>query len=168
VPRERWRERLLLMRSGGVDVVSSYLIWIHHEPEPGAVSFEGNLDVAGFVALCAELDLQVVLRLGPWVHGELRNGGFPDWVQQAAVQHRTDDPAYLDLVRSWFGRLGKELADRCGPIRTFLPPPVNSAGGWLLRTTAASSRRPRTWPRSEMPSWAAVRCGRATTCTPVA
>ncbi len=117
VPRERWRERLLLMRAGGVDVISTYLIWIHHEPEPGLAGFDGDLDIAGFVALCAELDLHVVLRLGPWVHGELRNGGFPDWVQQAPVRHRTDDPAYLDLVRPWFQRLGKELGHLCGPDR---------------------------------------------------
>ncbi|MCE0535558.1 beta-galactosidase [Kineosporia rhizophila] len=115
VPRERWRERLVLMRSGGIDVVSTYLIWIHHEPVQGQARFDGDLDVAEFVRLCAELDLHVVLRLGPWVHGETRNGGFPDWVQQAPVRHRTDDPGYLELVSAWFQRLGKELAGLCGP-----------------------------------------------------
>ncbi|GAA3602020.1 hypothetical protein GCM10022223_17220 [Kineosporia mesophila] len=115
VPRERWRERLLLMRSGGIDVISTYLIWLHHEPRPGQARFDGNRDVAAFVSLCAELDLNVVLRLGPWVHGEVRNGGFPDWVQQEPVRHRTDDPAYLDLVRPWFARLGQELGHLCGP-----------------------------------------------------
>jgi len=115
VPRERWRERLLLMRSGGINVISSYLIWLHHEPLQGEASFEGNLDVAAFVRLCDELGLHVVLRLGPWVHGEVRNGGFPDWVQAAPVTHRTDDPAYLAVVQTWFARLGRELAGLCGP-----------------------------------------------------
>ncbi|RMI02842.1 beta-galactosidase, partial [Cellulomonas triticagri] len=116
VPRERWRERLLLMRSGGVDVVSTYLFWIHHQPAAGAApKFDGDLDVAAFVRLCHELGLDVVLRIGPWCHGEVRNGGLPDWVQGTPVAHRTDDPAYLDLVRPWFAALGAELAGLCGP-----------------------------------------------------
>ena len=115
VPRSRWRERLQLMKAGGIDVVSTYLIWIHHQPDPGPARFDGNLDVAAFVRECQELDLNVVLRVGPWCHGEVRNGGFPDWVQSAPVTHRTDDPAYLDLVRPWFEALGEQLAAVCGP-----------------------------------------------------
>ncbi len=64
--------------------------------------------------------LDVVLRIGPWCHGEARNGGFPDWVQQAPVRHRTDDPGYLDLVREWFGQLAAALGGRCGPDGTVL------------------------------------------------
>jgi beta-galactosidase len=114
VDRERWRERLLLMKSGGIDVISSYVIWIHHEAEEGAARFDGNLDIAAFVRLCDELGLHFILRVGPWVHGEVRNGGFPDWVQNADVVHRTNDPAYLALVREWFAKLGAELAGLCG------------------------------------------------------
>jgi beta-galactosidase len=115
VPRDRWRERLLLMKSGGVDVISSYVIWIHHEPTRGDVRFDDNLDIAAFVRLCEELGLLFVLRIGPWAHGEVRNGGFPDWVQEAEVIHRSDDPAYLVMVREWFAALGEALADVCGP-----------------------------------------------------
>ncbi|MDQ7992530.1 MAG: beta-galactosidase [Propionicimonas sp.] len=115
VPRERWRERLLLMKAGGVDIVSTYLLWIHHEPEAGRASFDGNLDVAGFVRLCEELGLHVVVRIGPWCHGETRNGGFPDWVQRAQVAHRTDDPGYLALAAGWYRLVGEQLAGLCGP-----------------------------------------------------
>ncbi|MFF2371685.1 beta-galactosidase [Agromyces sp. NPDC058110] len=116
VPRAEWSERLRLMRSGGVTVVASYLIWNHHQPEAGvAPSFEGSLDAAAFVRTAADAGLDVVLRIGPWIHGETRNGGFPDWVQAAPVAHRTDDPAYLALVDDWFAALGAELAHLCGP-----------------------------------------------------
>ncbi|MFK4760117.1 beta-galactosidase [Microbacterium sp. ZW T5_45] len=114
VPRAEWDERLRLMRSGGVTVVATYLIWIHHEPERGRPSFDGNLDVAAFVRCAAAAGLDVVLRVGPWCHGEVRNGGFPDWVQQAPVAHRTDDPGYLTLVEPWFSALGEQLAPLCG------------------------------------------------------
>ncbi|MEV7573405.1 beta-galactosidase [Pseudarthrobacter sp. NPDC089323] len=115
VPRARWEERLRLMKAGGITVVASYTFWIHHERTEGKVSFDDGLDVAAFVRLCREVGLDVVLRVGPWCHGEVRNGGFPDWVQAAPVQHRTNDPAYLDLVRRWFGYLGEELAGLLGP-----------------------------------------------------
>ena len=115
VPRKKWEERLRLMKAGGITVVASYIFWIHHERTEGKVSFGGHLDVAGFVGLCAEVGLDVVLRIGPWCHGEVRNGGFPDWVQSAPVKHRTNDPAYLELVKRWFGHLGEELAGLAGP-----------------------------------------------------
>ncbi|WP_328518393.1 galactose-1-phosphate uridylyltransferase [Actinoplanes oblitus] len=110
VPRHRWAERLRQMKAGGVTVVASYLFWLHHSPAPGEYRFDGNLDVAAFVDLAAETGLDVVLRIGPWVHAESRNGGFPDWVQRAPVRHRTDDPAYLSLVEEWFAAIGAQLS----------------------------------------------------------
>lgn len=115
LPRARWEERLRLMKAGGITVVACYVFWIHHERTEGEARFDGNLDVAGFVRLCASIGLDVVLRIGPWAHGEVRNGGFPDWVQAAAVGHRTNDPAYLALVERWFQRIGSELRGLTGP-----------------------------------------------------
>ena len=115
VPRERWTERLRLMRAGGISVVSTYVFWLHHEPERGQTRFDGRYDVAAFVDAVRAEGLEIILRIGPWAHGEMRNGGFPDWVQQLPVQHRTDDPAYLELVAEWFGRLAAALDGRCTP-----------------------------------------------------
>ncbi|QJU55713.1 beta-galactosidase [Herbiconiux sp. KACC 21604] len=115
VPRALWKERLLLMRSGGITVVAAYVFWIHHEEQRGVVRFDDQLDIRAFVETCAELGLDVVLRIGPWVHGEARNGGFPDWVQAAEVAHRTDDPGYLELVAGWYRALGEQLRGVFGP-----------------------------------------------------
>ncbi|WP_228479346.1 beta-galactosidase [Microbacterium atlanticum] len=115
VPRDRWTERLRLMRAGGISVVSTYVPWLHHEPVRGEARFDGRYDVAAFVDAVRAEELELVLRIGPWVHGEMRNGGFPDWVQRTPVAHRTDDPAYLDLVREWFARLAGALEGRCTP-----------------------------------------------------
>ena len=67
-------------------VVSTYVPWLHHEPVRGEVRFDGRFDVAAFVDAVRAEGLEVVLRIGPWVHGEMRNGGFPDWVQHAPVR----------------------------------------------------------------------------------
>jgi beta-galactosidase len=115
VPRNQWRDRLNLMKAGGITVIATYAFWIHHEPHRGAVSFDGRLDIAAFIDLCDELGLAVVVRVGPWCHGEARNGGFPDWVKDAPVRHRTDDPAYLALIEPWLRRLGHQIAPFCRP-----------------------------------------------------
>ncbi|MCO8271083.1 beta-galactosidase [Actinoplanes sp. TRM 88003] len=109
VPRHRWAERLRQMRAGGVTVVASYVFWLHHVPVRGEPRFDGNLDVGAFLDEVRAAGLEMVLRIGPWCHGESRNGGFPDWVQRAPVAHRTDDPAYLELVEEWFGQLADAI-----------------------------------------------------------
>ncbi|MEV0383162.1 beta-galactosidase [Nonomuraea sp. NPDC050643] len=112
LPRHRWQEALRLMKAGGVGVVSTYVFWIHHqEHQDREPVFGAGLDVAAFVRLCQDTGLEVIVRVGPWCHGEARNGGLPDWVAPA----RSDDPAYLEEVRRWFGHLGRELGGLCGP-----------------------------------------------------
>ena len=34
-----------------------------------------------------DVGLQVLLRIGPWDHGECRNGGHPDWLLKKVVTH---------------------------------------------------------------------------------
>ncbi|WP_221583547.1 beta-galactosidase [Microbacterium sp. G2-8] len=106
---ERWREELAKMRSGGVTVVATYVLWILHEERRGRVRWEGALDLRRFVETAREVGLDVVVRIGPWAHGETRNGGFPDWLQALPVAHRTDDPAYLAVVRPWFREIAQQL-----------------------------------------------------------
>lgn len=115
LPRARWEERMRQLRAAGVTVVSTYVFWNHHAAERGRPRFDGHLDVAAFVDTAADAGLDIVLRIGPWAHGESRNGGFPDWVQAAPVEHRSDDPAYLELVREWFGQLARALDGRAHP-----------------------------------------------------
>lgn len=79
--------------------------------------FAGNLDVAAFMDAVQSEQLDLVLRIGPWVHGEIRNGGFPDWVQSGPTRSRSNDPEYLALVREWWGELAGHLGDRVSPDR---------------------------------------------------
>ncbi|GAA4812529.1 beta-galactosidase [Streptomyces ziwulingensis] len=108
-PAGEWREELLKIRAGGIDVVATYLFWNQHEEQRGVLRFDGDLDVRRFVALCAELGLLVAVRIGPWSHGECRGGGFPDWLEEAGCVPRTDDPAYLALVGPYYARIAREL-----------------------------------------------------------
>lgn len=120
-PAAEWREELLKMKAGGIDLVATYLFWNQHENERGTLRFDRDLDLRRFVQLCAELDLALVVRLGPWSHGEARNGGHPDWLlSDVECTPRSDDPAYLALVEPYYRRIAEELRglfhDDGGPI----------------------------------------------------
>ncbi|MBQ7619243.1 MAG: beta-galactosidase, partial [Treponema sp.] len=66
-----------------------------------------------------ECGLYMILRIGPWSHAEVRNGGFPDWLQHN-YKVRTNDAAYLAEVRRFYEKIfeqakGLQLKDG-GPI----------------------------------------------------
>lgn len=105
-PKKYWEEELCKMKSGGIDVVSLYVIWIHHEEEEGVFDFEGDRDLRTFLETVKKCGLYCILRIGPWAHGEARNGGFPDWLLKDAkeknYESRTDAPEYLKYVRRFY------------------------------------------------------------------
>ncbi|MFT4089943.1 MAG: beta-galactosidase [Asticcacaulis sp.] len=106
-PRAYWEEQLLKMKAGGVTVVSTYVIWRHHQPEAGAIDFTGDNDLRHFVELAHKHGLYVFLRPGPWVHAEVRFGGLPDWVVDSSYT-RSNDPAYIAHVDGFFSALSEQ------------------------------------------------------------
>lgn len=119
-PAGEWEEELLKMKAGGVTAVAAYVIWIHHEETEGRVRFDGDRNLRRFAELCARHGLDLIPRIGPWVHAEARNGGLPDWVLARTDAPRTDDPAYLAPVRAWYAAIAGQLRglDRAhgGPV----------------------------------------------------
>jgi beta-galactosidase len=114
--RDRWRLALELLKAGGVAVVSTYVFWNHHQPRPEQdPDFTGNRDLGAFLRLCAAEELPVVVRIGPWCHGEVRYGGLPDWLIAKHAVTRTNSAGYLADVQRYFGHLGRELGALCAP-----------------------------------------------------
>lgn len=67
----------------GIRHVATYLSWRRHEAHRGIFDFSSpRLDVRHFLDLCAERDLGVNLKPGPWICAEEAGGGLPDWVLQ--------------------------------------------------------------------------------------
>jgi len=81
-PASEWRDELLKIKAGGVSMIASYIFWIHHEEVEGTWDWTGQRDLRKFLETCQEVGLNVLLRIGPWCHGEVRNGGFPNWLQK--------------------------------------------------------------------------------------
>jgi len=107
-PRAQWEEEILKMKAAGVDIVATYVIWIHHEEIEGQFDWSGQRDLRAFTQLCARHGMYVYPRIGPWDHAEVRNGGLPDWVMKQGPT-RANDPVYLGSVRTWYGQIGQQL-----------------------------------------------------------
>jgi len=104
-PPQYWEEEILKMKAGGVNIIATYVFWIHHEEIEGEFDWSGQRDLRRFVELCAKHGMYVYLRPGPWDHGEARNGGLPDWLMKNP-NVRTNDPDYLAHV----ARLDREIS----------------------------------------------------------
>ncbi len=124
VKAHRWERELMKMKAGGVTVVSAYTIWIHHEELEGQWDFEGSRNLQSFVETVKRCGLHMILRIGPWAHGEVRNGGFPDWLvekeRNGELRTRSNDERYLLYARKFYEKIyaqvqGLFLKDE-GPI----------------------------------------------------
>jgi hypothetical protein len=107
-PDGEWDAELRKMKAAGIDIVSTYVIWNHHEPQDGQFDWTGKRDLRRFVQLAAKAGLDVVVRVGPWVHAEVRHGGIPDWVVDA-MPTRGNDPQYMHYVERLYDQVGRQL-----------------------------------------------------------
>jgi len=107
-PERYWEEEILKMKAGGVQIIATYVFWIHHEEVEGQFDWSGQRNLRRFVELCAKHFLYVYPRIGPWAYGEVRNGGLPDWLLTKGPT-RVNDPVYLSYVRKYYEEVGRQL-----------------------------------------------------------
>lgn len=107
--RENWERELAKMKAGGITIVATYLFWIYHEEEEGVFEFSGDRDLRYFLECARQVGLDVLLRLGPWGHGEVRNGAFPDWLLKKKIPLRCNDPDYLHYAEIWYREIGRQI-----------------------------------------------------------
>ena len=105
----RWEDELIKMRMGGINIVSTYLFWNHIEEDEGVFDFSGRRDLRRFVSLCGKHGLYVILRVGPFDHGEVRNGGLPDWLYGKPFEVRQTNEGFLGYVRRLYGKIGEQV-----------------------------------------------------------
>ncbi|MEO6524004.1 MAG: beta-galactosidase [Mucilaginibacter sp.] len=112
-PRAEWEQALLQMKAAGINVIAFYDFWIHHEQKEGEFRYDDNLDVRYFIQLCAKHGLKAVARIGPWAHGEARNGGMPDWFVKKKMKSGNDrvtkNGSVEPEVADWYKSLAKQF-----------------------------------------------------------
>lgn len=107
---EYWRDALLKMKSSGINIVSTYCLWLLHEEFEGKLSWDRYLNIRKFVELCDELGLKVHLRIGPYCNAEIRNGALPEWlVKNRNLKIRSNDSLYLEYVKQWYTSLYNQV-----------------------------------------------------------
>lgn len=107
-PEGEWLAELRKLKAGGIDIVATYVFWIHHEEIEGQWEWAGDKNLRKFVGLAGEAGLKVIVRCGPWCHGEVRSGGLPDWLV-ARGQTRTEDPAFLASTKLLYQQIAAQV-----------------------------------------------------------
>ncbi len=108
-PHEQWEEEILKMKAGGVGVVSTYVFWSFHEEFEDKWDWSGNRDLRAFIQLCEKHGMPVIVRIGPFCHGEVRNGAIPDWVLAKNLELRSNDGQYLRLAKKLYHQIALQL-----------------------------------------------------------
>ncbi|MGN1115004.1 MAG: beta-galactosidase [Candidatus Ornithomonoglobus sp.] len=107
--RDNWYRELCKMKAGGITVAATYLFWIYHEEAEGEFDFTGDRDIRRFVKDAQRAGLDVIIRIGPWAHGECRNGGFPDWLLKKPFKLRDNNQGYMEKVRLWYEKIYEQV-----------------------------------------------------------
>ncbi|HYQ57955.1 MAG TPA: beta-galactosidase [Draconibacterium sp.] len=108
-PAEYWEEEILKMKTGGINVIGSYVFWNIHEREEGSFDWTGDLNLRKFLQLAKKHNMDVIVRMGPFCHGEMRNGGIPDWLYGRPFEIRSNDPEYLAYVDKLYAQIANQM-----------------------------------------------------------
>jgi amino acid transporter len=142
LPRDQWRRSLEAHKQLGINTLDLYVPWNWHELADGEFDFNGRTnprrDFDEVLRLARAMDFKILLRPGPVIRNEWRNGGYPAWLlerpEYAMPQHdllegrypptatlqnaRSDDAAadwmrnatHRKYARRWLERVLRECA----------------------------------------------------------
>jgi beta-galactosidase len=138
VPPKDWRARLSLWKEAGGNCVATYIPWILHEPAEGVFRFGDTpeRDLEAFLRLCAEMEILVIVRPGPYVYSEIVNAGLPPWLLESypsLLAHNIKGeptanrmaasylhPLFLEKAKKWYDMVCPVISKYCvskgGPV----------------------------------------------------
>ena len=105
LPANEWQQEVRKMKEGGVTMIATYVFWNHIEEEEGIFRWDGQRDLRRFLEICKEEDVPVVLRLGPFCHGEVRNGGIPDWMFTKGCRMRDRNAVFMGYAEKLYRQI---------------------------------------------------------------
>jgi len=84
IPASQWRSSMLAMKRLGANTLDLYVPWNWHELDDGDFDFDGHTNprrnLREVLRLARELGLHLIVRPGPVIRNEWRNGGYPAWL----------------------------------------------------------------------------------------
>lgn len=105
IPAQEWEHAVQQMKDGGITMLACYIFWNHIEEIEGQFDWSGQRNLRHFLEVCKTMNMPVVLRIGPYCHGEVRCGGIPDWVVKTGCKLRSQDKVFLDLVEKLYRQI---------------------------------------------------------------
>ncbi len=105
IPADEWPAEVRKMKEGGVTLIATYIFWNHVEEQEGIFNWSGQRDLRRFLEICKGEQMPVVLRVGPFCHGEVRCGGIPDWLFAKGCKIRSTDKLFLVYVERLYWQI---------------------------------------------------------------
>ena len=105
IPAAEWAEEVRKMKEGGVTVIACYVFWNHVEETEGIFDWSGQRNLRQFLEVCKAEQMPVVLRVGPFCHGEVRCGGIPDWMFSKGCKMRSENPVFLKYTEQLYRQI---------------------------------------------------------------
>ena len=105
VPADEWETEVRKMKEGGVTIIATYVFWSHVEEQEAIFRWDGQRSLRTFLEACKRQEMPVVLRLGPFCHGEVRNGGIPDWMFTKGCKLREQNPVFLGYTERLYRQI---------------------------------------------------------------
>ena len=109
IPADEWRQEVKKMKEGGVTMIATYVFWNHVEEEEGIFRWDGQRNLRRFLDICSEEQMPVILRMGPFCHGEVRNGGIPDWMFEKGCKLRDRNPVFLSYAETLYRQIFSQV-----------------------------------------------------------
>ena len=109
IPADEWSDEVRKIKEGGVTMIATYIFWNHIEEQEGIFRWDGQRDLRRFLEVCKAEQMPVVLRVGPFCHGEARNGGIPDWMFSKGCKLRSQDKGFLDYVEKLYRQIYSQV-----------------------------------------------------------
>jgi len=105
IPANEWATEIRKMKEGGITMLACYVFWNHIEEIEGQYDWSRQRHLRSFLEICKAESLPVVLRMGPFCHGEARCGGIPDWLFTKGCKSRSEDPEFLKYVERYYRQI---------------------------------------------------------------
>lgn len=140
VREDEWEDSIIKAKMDGLNILATYVFWNVHEEIRGKFRFDGNRNIRKFVELCGKHNMSVIIRIGSFDHGEMRNGGMPDWMYGMPFEVRNNSEGYFFYVRRLFRKLHEQLNglyySQGGPIvgTQIENEYMHSSAGWEITT----------------------------------
>ncbi len=105
IPTNEWASEVKKIKEGGVTIIATYVFWNHIEEIENQFDWSGQRNLRRFLEICKQEQMPVIVRLGPFCHGEVRCGGIPDWFFVKGIKSRSEDLRFLKIVETLYRQI---------------------------------------------------------------